>query len=165
MVSPLAPQDEGAGGRVITAVDVSADADDHPHLAPMLAAAQANIDDEREVVTVADAGYHSGANLAQCAADGHTVLMPETHTRRRRDPYHKDHFTYCPQTDTYRCPQHKVLTYKHSATHRNGYQVRRYQANGRDCRACPAFGTCTTSQRGRSLRSAHTNHCCDSTAH
>ena len=152
MVSPLAPQDEGARGRMITAADVSADADDHPHLAPMLAAAQANIDDERDVVTVADAGYHSGANLAQCAADGHTVLMPETHTRRRRDPYHKDHFTYCPQTDTYRCPQHKVLTYKHSATHRNGYQVRRYQANGRDCRACPAFGTCTTSQRGRSIK-------------
>ena len=156
VVSPLAAQDEGARGRLITAVDVSADADDHPQLVPMLEAAQENVDDERDVVTVADAGYHSGANLAKCAAGGHNVLLPETHDRRRRNPYHKDHFTYCPQTDTYRCPQHKVLTYTGSLTHSNGYRVRRYRANGKDCRSCPAFGTCTSSQRGRSIKiSAH----------
>ncbi len=152
VVSPLAPQNEGAGGMVITAVDVSAGSDDHPHLVPMLAAAQENVDAERDVVTVADAGYHSGANLVACAAGGHTVLMPETHTRRRRHPYHKDHFTYCHQSDTYLCPQQKVLTYTGSLTHRNGYRVRRYRANGKDCRSCPAFGTCTSSRRGRSIK-------------
>ncbi len=152
MVSPLAAENVGARGRLITAADVSASADDHPHLAPLIEAAQANIDDERNVVTVADAGYHSGANLATCHAGGHTVLLPETHDRRRRHPYHKDHFTYCPQTDTYLCPQQKVLTYTHSLTHGNGYRVRRYQANGRDCLSCPAFGVCTTSRRGRSIK-------------
>ena len=103
-------------------------------------------------MTVADAGYHSGPNLAECNAGGHKVLMPETHDRRRRNPYHKDHFTYRPQTDTYLCPQQKVLTYKDSFTHSNGYRVRRYRANSQDCGSCPAFGKCTSSKNGRSIR-------------
>ena len=78
--------------------------------------------------------------------------MPTTHDRRRSSPYHKDHFTYCPQTDTYLCPQQKVLTYTDRSTHSNGYRVRRYRANGQDCRACPAFGTCTSSQSGRTIK-------------
>ena len=106
----------------------------------------------QDVVTVADAGYRSGPNLAECNAGGHEVLMPETHDRRRRNPYHKDHFTYRPQTDTYLCPQQKVLTYKDSFTHGNGYRVRRYRANSQDCGSCPAFGKCTSSKSGRSIR-------------
>ena len=152
LVSPLASADTGARGRLITAADVAASADDHPHLAPLITAAAANIDAERDVVTVADAGYHSGANLAACAAGGHKVLLAETHDRRRRNPYHKDHFTYCPETDTYRCPHQKTLTYRGRSTHSNGYTVRRYRANGQDCVSCPAFGTCTSSPRGRSIK-------------
>ena len=152
MVSPLALEDAGARGRLITAIDVTANADDHPQLVPMIAAAAANIDEERDVVTVADAGYHSGPNLAACDAGGHAVLLSETHERRRRNPYHKDHFTYCPQTDTYLCPQQKVLTYTDRSTHSNGYRVRRYRANGQGCVSCPAFGTCTSSQSGRSIK-------------
>ena len=152
MVSPLASQDAAAQGRLITAADVTASADDHPQLLPLITAAAAHVDAERDVVTVADAGYHSGANLAACEAGGHTVLLAETHARRRRHPYHKDHFTYCTQTDTYLCPHRKALTYQGNSTHSNGYTVRRYRANGRDCSACPAFGTCTSSPRGRSLK-------------
>ena len=37
-------------------------------------------------------------------------------------------------------------------THGNGYRVRRYRANGQDCVCCPAFGVCTSSQRGRSIK-------------
>lgn len=152
MVSPLSSEDEGQGGMLITAADVTSDSDDHPQLAPMIETAAENIDTERDVVTVADAGYHSGPNLAECNAGDHTVLMPGTHDRRRRNPYHKDHFTYRSETDTYLCPQQKVLTYKDSFTHSNGYRVRRYRANGQDCRSCPAFGKCTSSKDGRSIR-------------
>ena len=152
MVSPLGSEEEGAQGMLITAADVTASGDDHPHLTPLIETAADNIDAEREVVTVADAGYHSGANLAACDAAGHTVLLAETHQRRRRKPYHKDHFTYCPETDTYRCPHQKVLTYRYRSTHSNGYMVKRYRANGRDCRACPAFGVCTPSPHGRTLK-------------
>ena len=105
IVSPLSSEDDGAGGMLITAVDVTSNSDDHPQLVPMIEAAAENIDTDQDVVTVADAGYHSGPNLAECNASGHEVLMPETHDRRRRNPYHKDHFTYRPETDTYLCPQ------------------------------------------------------------
>ena len=152
IVSPLSSEDDGAGGMLITAVDVTSNSDDHPQLVPMIEAAAENIDTDQDVVTVADAGYHSGPNLAECNASGHEVLMPETHDRRRRNPYHKDHFTYRPETDTYLCPQQKVLTYKDSFTHGNGYRVRRYRANSQDCGSCPAIGKCTSSKSGRSIR-------------
>ncbi len=155
MVSPLSPQNQGPGGMLITAVDVTSSSDDHPQLVPMIEAAAENIGAQQDVVTVADAGYHSGANLAQCDARGHEVLMAETHGRKRRDPYHKDQFTYRPRTDTYLCPLRKVLTYKDTFTHGNGYRVRRYVANGQDCRTCPAFGKCTSSDFRR-LRHFHT---------
>ena len=152
MVSPLSPQNQGPGGMLITAVDVTSSSDDHPQLVPMIEAAAENIGSQQDVVTVADAGYHSGANLAQCDARGHEVLMAETHGRKRRDPYHRDQFTYRPRTDTYLCPLRKVLTYKDTFTHGNGYRVRRYVANGQDCRTCPAFGKCTSSETGRSIK-------------
>ncbi len=78
--------------------------------------------------------------------------MPDTHKRRRRSPYHKDHFTYDSQTDTYLCPNNQRLTYKDTSRHANGYRIRRYRAEGALCRACPAFGECTTSNNGRSIR-------------
>ena len=45
-----------------------------------------------------------------------------------------------------------MLTYKDSFTHGNGYRVRRYRANSQDCGSCPAFGKCTSSKSGRSIR-------------
>ena len=39
MVSPLALEDAGTRGRLITAVDVTASSDDHPHLTPLIEAA------------------------------------------------------------------------------------------------------------------------------
>ena len=152
MVSPLSTQDKDPGGMLITAVDVTSSSDDHPHLVPMIEAAAENIGAEHDVVTVADAGYHSGANLAECDALGHQVLMAETNGRKRREPYHKDRFTYRPQTDTYLCPHQKVLTYKDTFPHGNGYRVSRYVANSQDCLACPAFGKCTSSESGRSIK-------------
>ena len=61
VVSPLSSEDEGAGGMLITAVDVTSNSDDHPQLVPMIEAAAENIDTEQDVVTVADAGYPFGA--------------------------------------------------------------------------------------------------------
>ena len=38
--------------------------------------------------------------------------MPDTHNRRRRSPYHKDHLTYDPENDTYLCPNQQPLIFK-----------------------------------------------------
>ncbi len=159
MVAPLNPlASEEAGGRgsgsgmIITAVEVTSGPDDHPQLVPMIEASAQNTGTSEGVVTLADAGYHSGANLAACASSRHQVLMPGTHDRRRLSPYHKDHFTYQPETDTYLCPQGAMLSYKDSFKHQNGYVLRRYRTQGQVCRACPAFGECTNSIHGRTIR-------------
>ena len=144
-----APDDSGM---IITAVGLTASSDDHPQLIPMIEASADNTDKSRASVTLADAGYHSGSNLAACASSGYQVLMPESHDRKRLSPYHKDHFTHRPETDTYLCPQAKVLSYKDSFKHQHGYSLRRYRAQGQVCRACPAFGECTTSNHGRTIR-------------
>ena len=159
MAVPLNPpaSDEAGGrgpgsGMIITAVEVTSGPDDHPQLVPMIETSAQNTGTIEGVLTLADAGYHSGANLADCDSSGYQVLMPETHDRRRLSPYHKDHFTYQSETDTYLCPQGEVLSYKDSFKHHNGYNLRRYRAQGEVCRACPAFGECTKSIHGRTIR-------------
>lgn len=154
VVSPLKrrPGGEGkSGGMLITAAGVTSSPDDHPQLVPMIeqAAQNAGVD---AGVTLADAGYHSGPNLVACAEGGRRVLMPATQDRRRREPYHKEQFTYCAGSDSYLCPQGRTLTFRgmQSRTEK-GYEARRYKADGRVCRACPAFGACTTSEGGRTL--------------
>ncbi len=145
-----APDDADGSGMIITAMGVTASSDDHPELIPLIETSTDNTG-SRATVTLADAGYHSGANLANCESSGYRVLMPETHDRRRLSPYHKEHFTYRSETDTYLCPKGEVLTYKDTFK-QHGYFVRRYGAQGKVCRACPAFGECTTSNNGRTIR-------------
>ena len=149
MVTPISSDD--ASGMIITAAEVTSISDDHPQLIPMIEASAQNTGTDH-AMTVADAGYHSGTNLADCASAGHRVLMPDTHNRRRGSPYHKHHFTYDPESDTYLCPNQQRLIFKDTFRHANGYRLRRYKADGALCRACPAFGECTTSENGRSIR-------------
>ena len=100
---------------------------------------------------MADAGYHSGQALEECASRGHRVAMPESQRRALRRPYHKDRFTYDESSDNYRCPQGQALRFIRIKRN-HGVPMRRYRASGAVCRACPAFGTCTKDARyGRAL--------------
>jgi transposase len=145
VVSPLHETATGSNGMLITAVDVVDEPDDHRQLVPMLEAAIRNTR-HKDVMTVADGGYHSGANLL--ATRGHQVVMPEANRRILDGPYHKDRFTYDAAPDTYTCPEGQTLTFR--GTKQNEERV--YRGKGEHCRRCPAFGICTTDQRqGRSL--------------
>ena len=100
---------------------------------------------------MADAGYHSGAVLAACARRGHRVAMPEAQARALQQPYHKDRFTYDAARDRYRCPAGQWLRFTRRKRTRDT-PMRLYRASGAVCRACPAFGSCTTDGRhGRGL--------------
>ncbi len=147
MVSPLRP-----GGMLITAADVTNTPTDHPHLLPMIGQAASNMADTggEAGVTLADAGYHSGPNLASCALAGHQVLMPEAQASKRRDPYHRTNFVHLEDQDAYLCPEGHLLSFK-GLQHRpeKGYWARRYRAKAKVCAACPAFGVCTESAKGR----------------
>ena len=149
MVSPVAAEGKGAG-MLITAVDVVDDPSDR---------SSSWCDDGegggalglRAEMTLADAGYHSGSSLEECAQRGQQVAMPESQGRALESPYHKDRFAYDEADDSYRCPEGQLLRFTRIKRTRNT-MMRLYRASGAVCRACPAFGVCTTDKRhGRAL--------------
>ena len=149
MVAPVERRGDAAG-RLITAVAVVDAPGDAAQLAPMLAQAETATGGPADL-TVADAGYHSGAALAACARRGQRVAMPESQARALRQPYHKDRFIYDAASDTYRCPAGQRLRFTRRKRTR-GVPMRLYRVSGAVCRACPAFGICTTDGRhGRGL--------------
>ena len=104
VVSPLQPATSEGTGLVITAADVVRGANDCGQLTPMLQQAE-EVTGGKAQVTLADAGYHSGANLEACAQREQEVIMPENQHKALEHPYHKDRFRYDKQTDSYTCPQ------------------------------------------------------------
>jgi transposase len=152
VVAPVARTTD-AGGRLIVALDVRTRADDHDIL-PGLIAQAAERTGQAAVVTVADAGYYSGDDLAACAAAGVTVVIPEPRPTRLDDPYGPHAFVHDPATDTLTCPEGTVLK-------RWGVpdpaKDARYGAPDTACRACPAkTACCPASKRGRVIvRSPH----------
>ena len=150
MVSPLEPATSEGTGLVITAADVVCDANDNGQLTPMLEQAEAMTGDKAEA-TLADSGYHSGANLESCAQREQRVIMPESQHKALEHPYHKDRFCYDEQTDSYTCPKGQILRFTRLKRTR-GTLMRLYRACGAVCRVCPAFGVCTKDGRhGRGL--------------
>ena len=135
------------GGMLITAASVVDAPDDHGQLLPMLEQARATTGATADL-TLADAGYHSGYALEDCERLEQRVVMPESRERVLRRPYGKQHFRYEPDRDRYVCPEGQPLPF-HATNWIRGEHVRQYRASGEACRACPAFGTCTSSAHGR----------------
>ena len=149
MVSPVGAEGK-VSGMLITAVDVVDDASDRPQLGPMMDKAEETMGVRAEM-TLADAGYHSGSNVEECARTGRQVAMPESQDRALESPYHKDRFAYDEEGDSYRCPEGQLLRFTRIKRTRNT-MMRLYRASGAVCRACPAFGICTNDKRhGRGL--------------
>ena len=149
VVSPVTAEGKESG-MLITAADVTDDPVDQSQLAPMLEQAE-ETSGVRAETTLADAGYHSGSNLEECDRRGQQVVMPEAQGRALESPYHKDRFAYDEASDRYRCPEGQWLRFTRIKRTRQT-KVRLYRASGAVCRACPAFGICTTDGRhGRAL--------------
>ena len=150
MVSPV-ESDGGGGGVLITAVDLVDEPTDYAQLTPMLERAEATTG-SKAGMTLADAGYHSGRNLEECARRGQGVTMPQPARRRSpENPYHRYHFTYDQEGDRYICLQGWTLRFV-GTQHSGKTLERRYRASAPVCRSCPAFGVCTKDGvRGRSL--------------
>ena len=100
MVSPVKKAMGEGGGMMITAVDLVDDPVDVGQLGSMLEKAE-EITGVRAETTLADAGYHSGNALSECARREQQVVMPESQERMLRRPYHKDRFTYDEESDSY----------------------------------------------------------------
>ena len=151
MVSPLQPS-VGASGMFVTAADVVDEPNDSAQLVPMLEQSEETTG-ARAQVTLADAGYHSGSALDECARRDRKLVMPESSRRRaQHHPYHKDRFIYDQCNDSYLCPHGQTLTPVGSIRSPNGTPRRVYRASAATCQACPAFGVCTNDLlNGRAL--------------
>ena len=101
---------------------------DRPQLGPMMDKAEETLGHRAEV-TLADAGYHSGSNLEQCATRGRRVVMPESQNRALESPYHKDRFVYDKESDSYLCPEGQLLRFTRIKRTR-GTMMRVYRASG-----------------------------------
>ena len=136
---------------LVTAVGLVDEPADYSRLIPMLQRAEETTS-VKTPLTLAYAGYHSAAALQECADRGQQVAMSESPRGMAQDhPYHKDRFTYGPDSDTYRCPQGEVLSQVRGKFTRKTNK-RMYQAPKRICQACPVAGACITrGSRSRSL--------------
>ena len=151
VVSALEVTGAGRTGLLITAAAVVTEANDSGQLTPMVEAAAAQTG-EAAGVTVADAGYHSGAELARCADRKVVVVMPESQEGQVTEPYHKEQFAYDATSDTYTCPAGQVLRFRGIKRRGEREATRAYRGSGEVCRGCAAFGTCTRERRqGRTL--------------
>jgi transposase len=137
--------------RLLTAVAVIPEADDHGQLLPMLARVDATTGHNPTTV-LADGGYHDGATVAGCAARGVCVVMPEAQQQAVADPFHKEHFAYDTATDTFTCAAGHPLPYRGTKARTERPAMRVYRGTAAVCRACPHFGDCTKDARqGRAL--------------
>jgi len=149
-VSPLKVTEPGKNnGMLITAVDAVQDTDDHHQLVNMVVQAEEMIGKKADI-TLADAGYHSGANLSACEERNQRVATPESQENRLKPADH-DKFRYDANTDSYICPLGKTLRFIEIRTVVNKV-VRVYGGLGSVCRLCSTFGACTRNRyRGREL--------------
>jgi transposase len=116
---------------------------------------------------LADAGYHTGSQLAECIANGiMTYVCPQdvaaaqatlSNETTDKDNFSKDKFIYDQTTDTYTCPNAKQLTtngttYTHKARNKRGKarNYKQYTLPCKTCQDCPFSDQCQGSRKKQS---------------
>jgi transposase len=136
--------DQGKG--VVVAADVSVEEDDSNQLVGMVEQAQQNTSSQSSVLTVADGGYGSGAQVAQAAARGMNVLLnPRPGALAKDNPYSARYFHYDASADTVTCPQNQRLDFS-AEVRQKGQWVKKYRCHVPDC---PAAKLCKDSKGRR----------------
>lgn len=126
-----------------------------------------NIHDSRPYMSRLDRQIERfGFHVEAVGLDAGYLTMPICHgleqrkimgviAHRRYSPkkglFPKWKFTYDVESDTYTCPNQKVLRY--STTNREGY--RQYHSNPEHCRSCPFLSQCTTSKNHKKVITRH----------
>lgn len=107
-------------------------------------------------IVLADTGYFSEENLRILDLAGANAFVPDNHFRTRdpqmphrqahhkpsaRAAYRKNHFIFNEATNTYTCPEGKILKHETSRTVK-GHVGHGYEANRQDCMVCHAREHC-----------------------
>lgn len=135
-----------AKNHLIVEQEVVQAACDRNQLAPMAAAAKAELQVE-QLKVVADAGYHEADQLEQCEQNGIETFVPDTgkssgQSRNGKEVFPKEDFGYDAALDQYRCPAGQMLKAGHVSASKGKDRVIYYNRSA--CRQCPLKEHCTT---------------------
>jgi transposase len=131
---------------IITAVEVTPAIVNEAHrMVPLLDQHAMNTACKPEVV-VADSQYGTMDNFLACHEKGITAHMPIKREQRPKGVFPDSLFLYDSKTDTFVCPQGKLLRHRALYRGRITYKVRK-----RDCAACPVKDKCSGDRTGRSI--------------
>ncbi len=102
------------------------------------------------MIAVADAGYSNASDIEKTTEKGIDVIVPSQRQALHspdNNLFGKGKFQYDAEKDEYICPEGNRLRCSHYSKVKNCYLYR--MEDGALCRACPHFGICTRSKRGR----------------
>lgn len=129
---------------LIVAGDVSADANDHRQLIPLLEQTEENVGTVADD-TVADKGYRSDENLGKAEEREYPVLVSIYQTEgEEAHPYHSSRFQYDEEHDCCICPMGEKLPLKGQRKSRHGWTDNRYGCEAEHCH-------CSAGSRKRSV--------------
>lgn len=135
--------------KLIVADDVTNQETDLQQLSGMAKDAKANLN-AGQLEVVADTGYCTTAQVAQCQEHQITPYVPkaDTSANTAQGLFGKSRFIYDPQKDVYICPAGSTLTYRFN-TDEKGRELRYYRAS--DCKRCALRKQCTRNQANRTI--------------
>jgi len=151
-----------AANGLIVAVDVTQAGNDFEQLNPGIERVEQNLGRTPNQV-VADGGYVSRDNIVEMESRGVEFIGPQCDEAAKGNnsyevrgvsaEYHSSLFVYDEATDSFRCPQGKVLNYE-GRDERNLQVCYKYRANITDCRCCMAKEQCCPGNQvtGRSIQ-------------
>jgi hypothetical protein len=118
---------------VVVAADITVEETDSNELVRMVEQAQQNTAASSAVLTVADGGYGSGAQVAEAAQRKLQVLLqPQDGGSHKAAGYSARNFRYDAVAATVTCPQNKQLDYGGEARQK-GQPVKRYRCHIKEC--------------------------------
>ena len=150
-----------AKNAVVVAVGVVQAGNDFEQLQPGIDRVEQNLGQIPQQV-VSDGGFVSRDNIVAMKERGVELIGPcgdETgkgkssyEGRGVSAQYHSSQFVYDEASDSYRCPQGKILSYE-GKEQRHTQVSYRYRAQRSDCQGCPVKGQCCPGNRvtGRSV--------------
>jgi hypothetical protein len=150
-----------AANAVIVAVEVTQAGNDFEQLTPGVDRVEHNLGQTPDQV-VADGGYVSRDNIVEMKSRGVEFIGPQcdeagkgksSYEGRGVSPeYYSSQFVYDAASDSFRCPQGKILSYE-GKEERNTQVSYRYRAQRSDCQGCAVKGQCCPGNRvtGRSV--------------
>jgi len=147
---------------IILAGRVTQDCNDQHQMLPALAELQRRTGQVPKTLVV-DEGYTTRENVLAAAEWGVDLIgsgmEPNPQTVRRHlekrgvDPaYYPEQFPYHPATDTYTCPQGKLLRLETTKRDRLGVERKVYKAPAKDCRPCAFRQLCKPGKAGRRIQ-------------